>query len=295
MEYFLHILILVAIYVILATSLNLIAGYAGMLSIAHAALYGMGAYVAALMALKLHSPFLVNLLFAVLLTGGLGLLLGIPALRVRDDYFVVVTFGFQIIMFNVLNNWISFTGGPMGLAGVPQPSIFGWSISSRIDFLILGFCLGCLSIVICWRLGRSPFGRVLKALREDEVFAMAAGKNVAASKLVVFLTAASLAATAGVMYAYYVSFIDPTSFGFTESVLIISIVIVGGAGNLWGSVLGAVLLISLPELLRFVGLPGVFAANVRQILYGALLILFVMWRPQGLLGEYRFQKAEAKE
>ncbi len=125
MEYLLHILILIGIYVILSVSLNLIAGYTGLLSLAHAAFYGVGAYVAALMALKLHSPFLVNLVCAVVLSGLLGALVGIPSLRIRDDYFVIATFAFQVITFSVLNNWVSFTGGPMGLPGIPQPTIFG--------------------------------------------------------------------------------------------------------------------------------------------------------------------------
>ena len=135
MEYLLHILILVGIYVILSVSLNLLAGYTGLLSIAHAAFYGVGAYIAALMALNLHSPFLINIVCAVVLGGLLGALVGIPSLRIRDDYFVIATFAFQVITFSVLNNWVSFTGGPMGLPGIPQPMIFGLTISSHIDFL----------------------------------------------------------------------------------------------------------------------------------------------------------------
>ena len=143
MEYLLHILILVGIYVMLSVSLDLIAGYTGLLSIAHAAFYGVGAYVAALMALKLHSPFLANIVCAVILSGLLGALVGIPSLRIRDDYFVIATFAFQVITFSVLNNWVSFTGGPMGLAGIPQPTIFGLRVTSHVGFLVLvGSLLG---------------------------------------------------------------------------------------------------------------------------------------------------------
>ena len=290
MEYLLHILILIGIYVILSVSLNLIAGYAGLLSIAHAAFYGVGAYVAALMALNLHSPFLLNIICAVILSGLLGALVGIPSLRIRDDYFVIATFAFQVITFSVLNNWVSFTSGPMGLPGIPQPVIFGLKISSHLGFLaMVGFF--CVTILlITRRIVRSPFGRVLKAIREDEVFAQAAGKNVAAYKVLVFMIGAGMASVAGVMYAHYISFIDPTSFTVMESIFIISIVIIGGAGSLWGPVVGAVVLVTLPELLRFLGLPSSVAANVRQILYGGLLVAFMMWRPQGLLGEYAFEK-----
>ncbi|NQT94141.1 MAG: branched-chain amino acid ABC transporter permease [Lentisphaerae bacterium] len=295
MEYLLHILILIGIYVILSVSLNLIAGYAGLLSIAHAAFYGVGAYVAALMALNLHTPFLVNVLCAVVLSGLLGALVGIPSLRIRDDYFVIATFAFQVIAFSVLNNWVSFTGGPMGLPGIPQPTILGLQISSHVGFLILVGVFCALTLVVSHKIVRSPFGRVLKAVREDEVFAQAAGKNVAAYKVLVFVIGAGLAAIAGVMYAHYISFIDPTSFTVMESIFIISIVIIGGAGSLWGPVVGAVVLVVLPELLRFVGLPSSVAANVRQIIYGALLVAFMMWRPRGFLGEYAFQGKEARE
>ncbi len=295
MEYLLHILILIGIYAILSVSLNLIAGYTGMLSIAHAAFYGVGAYVAALMALNLHSPFLVNVVGAVILSGLLGAVVGIPSLRIRDDYFVIATFAFQVITFSVLNNWISFTGGPMGLPGIPQPTIFGLKISSHLGFLLLVGIFCAITLWIIHRIVRSPFGRVLKAIREDEVFAQAAGKNVAAYKVLVFVIGAGMAAVAGVMYAYYISFIDPTSFTVMESIFIISIVIIGGAGSLWGPVVGAVVLVTLPEFLRFVGLPSSVAANLRQIIYGGLLVAFMMWRPRGFLGEYAFRSGEVRE
>ncbi len=295
MEYPLHILILMGIYAILAMSLNLIAGYTGLLSLAHAAFYGIGAYVAALMALNLHTPFLLNILCAVVLSGLLGALVGIPSLRIRDDYFVIATFAFQVITFSVLNNWVSFTGGPMGLPGIPQPTIFGLQVSSHLGFLILVGVFCVLTLWVTHRIVGSPFGRVLKAIREDEVLAQAAGKNVAAHKVLVFVIGAGMAAVAGVMYAHYISFIDPTSFTVMESIFILSIVIIGGAGSLWGPVVGAVVLVVLPELLRFIGLPSSVAANLRQIIYGGLLVAFMMWRPRGFLGEYAFQGKEARE
>jgi branched-chain amino acid transport system permease protein len=295
MEYLVHIFILIGIYIILSGSLNLIAGYAGLLSIAHAAFYGVGAYVAALMALKMSSPFLVNILCAIILSGILGALVAIPSLRIRDDYFVIATFAFQVITFSVLNNWVSFTSGPMGLPGIPQPVIFGLKISSHVAFLVLTALLCALTLWICWKVVRSPFGRVLRAIREDEVFAQAVGKNVAAYKVLVFIIGAGLAAIAGVMYAYYISFIDPTSFTVMESIFIISIVIIGGAGSLWGPVVGSAVLVTLPELLRFIGLPSSVAANIRQILYGGLLVVFMMLRPQGLVGEYMFEKGGSEK
>jgi len=289
MEYLLHILILIGIYSILSLSLNLLVGYTGILSIAHAAFYGVGAYVAALMALKLHSPFLLNLVLAVIGAGIVGALVGIPSLRIKDDYFVIATFAFQIIIFSVLNNWVSFTSGPMGLPGIPQPDIFGLKVSTHLEFLILIVILCVIVFWICNRIVRSPFGRVLKAIREDEVYSQAAGKAVPSYKIKVFIISAGLAAVAGVMYATFITFIDPTSFTIMESIFIISIVIIGGSGNLWGSVVGATVLVALPELLRFVGLPNAVAANIRQMLYGSLLVVFMLWRPRGFIGEYIFK------
>jgi branched-chain amino acid transport system permease protein len=295
LEYLLHILILIGIYSILAVSLNLLVGYTGILSIAHAAFYGIGAYAAALMALRLETPFLINIIVAITAAGAFGAIVGIPSLRLRDDYFVIATFAFQIIIFSILNNLVSFTGGPLGLPGIPQPNIFGYEISTHIDFLILVSVLAGLTYLAANRIVKSPFGRLLKAIREDEVFTQAAGRNVASAKVKVFMISAALASTAGVIYATYITYIDPTSFTVTESIFIISIVIIGGAGNLRGSILGAAFLVALPELLRFVGLPNSIAANVRQILYGALLVIMMMWRPQGFLGEYAFSKSIVSE
>ncbi|WP_017741571.1 branched-chain amino acid ABC transporter permease [Scytonema hofmannii] len=292
MQYLIHIGILIGIYTILAVSLNLVAGYTGLLSIAHAAFYGIGAYTLALMALNLNTPFWINCLSATALTGFIGIIVGIPALQTRGDYFTIATFGFQVIIFNIFNNWVDLTRGPMGLTGIPQPTLWDWQISTPLDFLLLTYavCIPVLGIV--YRIVHSPFGRVLKAIREDEIFAVSLGKNVFAYKITIFVVGAMIAAVAGCLYASYVTFIDPTSFTVTESIFIISIVIVGGAGNLWGSIVGATFLIALPELLRFLGLPTTLAANIRQIFYGSLLIAFMLWRPQGLLGEFFLQTRE---
>jgi branched-chain amino acid transport system permease protein len=290
MEYLLHIIILIGIYAILATSLNLVSGYTGLLSIGHAAFYGTGAYVAALMALSWYSPFWLSTLCAIVVACLLGALVAVPALRMRGDYFAIATLAFQTMSFSVFNNWDSLTRGPLGLAQIPKPVVLGLEVSSHGEFVVLVLSFCALTLGVAHRIVRSPVGRVLKAIREDEVLAQAVGKNVAAYKVLVFVTGAGMAATAGSLYAHYISFIDPTSFTVMESIFILSIVIIGGAGSLWGPVLGAVVLVTLPELLRFVGLPSSVAANVRQILYGGLLVAFMMWRPQGFLGKYSFEK-----
>ena len=289
MDYLLHILILINIYIILSISLNLIAGYTGLISIAHAAFYGVGAYVAAIMALNFNSPFMINIVISLILSGLMGILIGVPSIRIQEDYFVIVTFAFQVIIFNVINNWTSFTGGPMGIPGIPQPVIFGFKVSSSLGFLLLAVIFMGLTALTIKMIVRSPFGRVLKAIREDETLTLAIGKNIAAYKVLVFVIGAGMASMAGVIYAHYISFIDPTSFTVMESIFIISIVIIGGAGSLWGPVIGAVVLVTLPEILRFIGMPSSIAANVRQIIYGGALVAFMMWRPQGLLGKYAFR------
>jgi len=293
MTYLLHILIMVGIYVILAISLNLISGYAGLLSISHAAFYGIGAYAAALLALNVHTNFVVNLALGMVIAGIIGVLVAWPALRIHDDYFVIASFGFQIIIFSVMNNWIGLTRGPLGLPGIPQPELLGHRIDSHWEYLALVWLLAFFTFIACRRLVTSPYGRVLKAIREDEVFAVSLGKNIAYFKLTVFAIGASLAAVAGALYACYITFIDPTSFTVAESIFIISIVIIGGLGNLWGSVLGAAILIALPELLRFLGISQSYVANIRQILYGSMLVLMMFVRPQGLIGEYALGRMKA--
>lgn len=285
----LHILILIGLYLVLSVSLNLIAGYTGMLSIAHAAFYGVGAYVAAMMALGWGSPFLLNLLCAGCFAGVMGAVVGLAALRTKGDQFVIATFAFQVVLFSVLNNF-AFTGGPSGLPGIPRPVLLGWQVSSHLDFLILVVGLCGVVMLVSRQIVMSPVGRVLKAIREDEILVMASGKNVAIYKVLIFAAGACMAGLAGAFYAYYISFIDPTSFTVMESIFIISIVIIGGSGSLWGSVVGAIILVILPEALRYIGLPSSVAANLRQITYGVLLVAMMMWRPQGLLGEYSFER-----
>jgi len=290
MDYLLHILILIAIYTILVVSLDLIAGYTGLLSIAHAAFYGIGAYATALLSLHFQTNFLINMIFGAVGAGVLGVIVAFPSLRIHDDYFVIATFGFQMIVYSVLNNWVDLTRGPLGIPGIPVASLFGFDIDNHWKFLILAVLFAGLSYLFVRKLVNSPYGRVLKAIREDEVFAQSLGKNVNAYKIQVFVIGGALASIAGNLYAHYVTFIDPTSFTILESILVISMVIIGGAGSLKGPVVGAAVLVVLPEALRFVGLPSSVAANLRQIFYGSLLVLMMLYRPQGLMGAYDLRR-----
>lgn len=289
MNYVLHLLIMTNIYLILTSSLNLVMGYTGLLSIAHAAFYGAGAYVCVLSMMKLGFGFLSSLLIAIMGTIVLSLVVGIPSLRLKGDYFVLATLGFQVIITTILYNWTDLTGGPYGIPGIPQPEFLGWKIDNLPYFFLFSSILTVLSLSFLWLLKRSPFGRTLKAIREDEVMAAALGKNVPVFKTLAFAIAGGLTAISGSLFATYIRYIDPSSFTLSESVFIISALIIGGAGNIKGPVVGTAFALFLPETLRFLRIPDAVAANLRQIIYGCLIIFLLRVRPQGLAGEYRFK------
>lgn len=289
MNYLFHILTMINIYAILALSLNLLVGYTGLLSLCHAAFYGIGAYISTLLMMKLGVGFLPSLLLAIAVTVLISFTISLPSLRLRGDYFVLASLGFQIIVFTILYNWIDLTRGPYGIPGIPRPNIFGVEISSIASYFIFSGIITALCTGLLFLIGNSPFGRVLKAIREDEIAAAALGKNIVRFKIRAFAIAAGFAAVPGVLFAGYMRYIDPTSFTVMESVFILSIIIIGGTGNISGPITGTILMIFLPEALRFIGMPNSIAANMRQIIYGLLIILIMRYQPRGLSGEYRFK------
>lgn len=289
MNYLWHVLTMIAIYVTLAASLNLAAGYTGLLSLCHAAFYGLGAYTTALLMVGAGWGFFPAVAVAVLLTGLSSLLISVPSLRLRGDYFVLATLGFQMIVFALLYNWVTLTRGPYGIPGIPVPSVFGVTVDSVFRFFVFTAAVGSATLVLLWLLSHSPFGRVLRAVRDDELAAAALGKNVTALKTTAFVLAACFAAVPGGLFASYMRYIDPTSFTLTESIFIVAIVVIGGAGSFAGPVAGAALMVLLPEALRFLQIPDSVAANLRQVVYGLLLIVLMRFRPQGLMGEYDFE------
>jgi branched-chain amino acid transport system permease protein len=215
------------------------------------------------------------------------LLIAYPALRLRGDYFLLATLGFQLIVFTILYNWVGVTKGPYGISGIPSPVLFGdFVITGIIPFLILSSFLAICVVAIFYKLIHSPFGRALKAVRDDELSAQAIGRNVASLKIWAFVVSSGFIGIGSLLYASYVSYIDPTSFNLDEAIFILSALIIGGTGNIKGPIVGAVFVIVLPELLRFVGLPDSLAANLRQIIYGLMIIILMRLRPQGLAGEY---------
>ena len=288
--YFMHLLVLIGIYAILSISLNLAMGFTGLLNIGHIAFYGIGAYASALLALKLGLPFWLGLLIGGLIAAVFGILLAIPTIKLRGDYLALATLGFAIIVESVLRNWISLTNGPLGLAGIPKPSIFGFSFSSTFSYMLLVFVFAAITYLFIRYITRSPFGRVLKSIREDELVAKSLGKNTIKFKTIALAISAFFAGIAGSLYAHYITFIDPSTFSILESILIISMIIVGGLASVEGSIIGAIILLLLPEPLRFLPLPSYAIGALRQIIYALLLILLLILRPSGFLGEFRFKR-----
>jgi len=290
MDYLFYILILVDIYIILAVSLNLLMGFTGLISMAHAGFMAVGAYTTTLLLTRTGVNFLLTIPLGVALAALVSALLALPSLRVKGEHYIIASFGFQIILYNILLNWVSVTNGPFGFSGIPRPKVFGFTFATYQSFLVLATLIMLVCTFLIWRITRSRFGLVLKAIREDEVAASSLGKNVNHFKVAAFIAGSSVAAVAGSLYATAISFIDPFCFTVHDSIFILAIVIIGGTGNIFGSALGALLLISLPEFLKFLHVAESIAAPLRQMIYGAMLVLFMRFRPQGILPEYREKK-----
>ena len=285
MDYVLFVLILASLYAILAVSLNLLVGLTGLVSIAHAGFMAIGAYATALLTMKAGANFFVAAGVGMGIAACVAAVLAVPTLKVTGDHYIIASFGFQVIIISVLLNWPALTNGPFGISGIPRPSLFGFAFASYRSLLVLAVALAGLAGWVAWRIAVSPFGAVLRAIREDEGAARSLGKDVTRFKVQVFVVGCALAALGGALYAGVTSFIDPPSFDIHESIFILAIVIIGGKGNVLGSMLGALVLIVLPELLKFLAVPSSIADPLRRVLYGVLLMAFMRFLPAGLLRE----------
>lgn len=287
MEYILHLAIIITIFSILSMSLNYVAGYTGILSLSHATFYGIGAYSTAILTTQHGFSFLPSVVVGMVLAAGIAFLASFPILRLKEDSLVLVSFGFTIIMFNVMLNWSSLTKGPLGIKGVMAPEILGINFFSKPYFFGLVLLVAIVTYFFFKRITRSPYGIIIKGIRENQTVAAVNGHNVLAYQRSVFTAGAVFAAVAGSFTATFLTFIEPKLFELMPSLLILIMVILGGMASLRGSVLGAFILILLPELLRFIGLPPSILAELQQMIYGLVLILVMYLRPQGLLGEYK--------
>ena len=286
MEYLFHILIILNIYVMLVLSANLTIGMANLLTLCQAAFYGIGAYIGTFFLMQFNLPFVIIAAVVMLLTGAFSWLVSFASVRLKGDYFVIATMGFQMIVYTVLYNWIDVTRGPYGIPGIPGVKLFGlFELQGVYAYFVLSLVVAVAVVLLLRQLIKSPFGRVLNAIRSEETMVQAMGRNTRRFKSWAFFISAAVAGLAGVIYASYVSYIDPTSFTLDESIFIISALFIGGIGNTKGPIMGAIFVVLLPELLRFVGLPDSVAANLRQVIYGLALIIVMYFRPQGLWGK----------
>ena len=287
MEYLINLAILFGIYSMLALSLNLVVGMSGLVSLAQAAFYGIGAYATAIGMTSLGLGFFTTILLGMVINAAIAFVVGKILARFQGDYYAIVSAGLSIIVFSILLNWKSVTNGPLGIFGIGKPEIAGYAFYSNSAFLLLTLLFAAMIFAIYWWIDKSSFGRVLKALREDEKLTQIMGYKTKYYKSVIFVLSAALSGIAGAFFASYIAFIDPSTFQLKEGIFLFTIIIVGGLSSAKGSVIGALILISLPEVLRFIGLPYETAAQMQQIIYGAMLLLMMIFKPQGLFGKYR--------
>ncbi len=276
-SYFLHILISIGLYIILALSLNLVTGFAGQLSLGHVAFYGVGAYTSALLMLNFNLNFWLATIASAIVAALFGFLLGLPTLRLRGDYLAIVTLGFAEIIRLILVNWDSLTRGPMGLPGIPSPEIFGFSFFSKESFYYLILFFAIFTIVFMYRLTNSGVGMAMQTVKADEIAAESIGIHPIKYKLLAFVISAGFAGIAGSFYASYISFISPDTFVYNDSCTILAMVVLGGLGSVPGSIVGATVLTLIPELLRFL-------SSYRMIIFGSLMVFMMIYRPSGFWG-----------
>jgi branched-chain amino acid transport system permease protein len=280
-----HLAVIITIYGILAISLNLMVGAAGLFNLGYAAFFGIGAYTSAILAMA-GLPWLVSALAGILLAGAVAFVIGIPTLRLVGDYLAVVTMGLGEIARAVFKNWIPVTRGPMGLPGIPHAAVFGFVFDTPEKFLALGVVCVAFTFVVGQRILYSPFGRVLKGIREDETAVQALGKDSYRFKMVILVIGSGFAGLAGSLFAHYITYIDPTSFVMWLTFFILLIIMLGGLGNNVGALVATAVFVVVREGLRFVSLPeGLNPAALQELMFGVLLIITTIFLPRGLIPE----------
>ena len=290
-----------AIWAILAVSLNLVIGFTGLLSIGHVGFFGVGAYAVAILTsetdygeLRTETiptfdwPFFAALPVAMVAAGLVAVVVGVVFNRFRDDMYVLVSFGFAIIAYNVFLNLQGVTRGAFGIHDIARPAIGSWVFDGEVEFLLLCLVFLALVMALAWSIVTSSFGRVLTAIREDEQAIEVFGYRSTHYKLAVWVISAMLAGMAGGLFSSWATFIDPNSFILLESILLVAIVILGGLATIWGSLLGAMAFVLLEEGMRFLPfVPSEYTGQARQVVLGILLVLLMLFRPQGLVGRFR--------
>ncbi len=280
-DYVLRVATLTVLYMILALGLNIIVGFAGLLDLGYVGFYGIGAYVCGLISVHFGWNFW-SLIPLCIIAGALsGILLGTPTLRLTGDYFAIVTFGFAELVVLIIRNEIWLTRGPMGVTGIPPITFFGHALTKEWQYYYIIFGLFLIILMLIKRLENSKIGRAWFAIREDEIAAQCCGVNLVRYKVLAFAISASIGAIGGAFYARWFRFIHPDMFKFWESILILCLIVFGGMGNVWGVILGTLVLIPLTEILRNI-LPQQFV-EARYLIFGALLVIMMRFRPNGLI------------
>lgn len=286
-EYIIFLLIIVIIFSVLVQSYNLALGYTGILHLGHIGFYAIGAYTSALLTLN-HIPFLLALLISTFFGALAGLLVGLPAIRLRGDYLALATLGFGEIIRLVALNWTDVTRGPLGVTAIPRPEVFGFIFRSGFSTLLLYLLLGGIIHLLIYKIVNSPYGRVIETIREDETASKALGKNTAKVKLQVLAISAAGAAFAGSLYAHAFNFIDPSLFRIIEMSTILIMIILGGLGSFWGPIIGTTAVYVIFEPIRFLPIPIEILGPIRRLLYALIFILIILYRPQGLIGRMKY-------
>jgi branched-chain amino acid transport system permease protein len=282
--YIINLLILIGIYIILAVSLNLSLGFTGLINLGHIAFFGIGAYTSALLTGSLGLPFIFAFLAAGVVSGVFGFVLMWATKKLKGDYLALATLGFGFVVVSLLLNLQGLTRGPLGIPGIERPSLIGFVLQNNFAYLILVIVIVIVSVWVINRIAKSPFGRLLEATRDDELGLRVLGKDTGKLKYKAMTISAFFAGIAGSLFAHYISFIEPNSFFLADIILVLTIVIVGGLASIRGSIVATFVIILIPELLRFTGLPSNILGPARQIIYSLILLGILMFRPRGLFG-----------
>jgi len=288
MEYILTIGVLISLFIILASSYNLVIGYGGLASVAHPIFYALGAYGASLFAIHTGLPAPLAVVAGGLVAVVASVLLALSALRVSGDYLLIVSLGFQLGILQVIKNF-EFTGGAGGLSSIPN-TITGPMRTPA--YLVICATCAALTVWIISRIVHGPYGRAIAAMRDEELAFSALGRNAMSIKVVVFAIGCGIAGMAGGLYAFYFQYISPEQYEILQSAAILTMVVLGGMGTTWGPVVGAVILIALPQLITFLNLPPSVMAPLQGIIFTSLVLLFLFWRPAGLVGDLGKKSAD---
>jgi len=274
------------IYSLMSIGQNLITGYVGLLSLTQAGFFAIGSYATAVLSVTYGWGFWLTIPAAALLSAVFGLLIGLPTLRLKGDYLAIATLGFGEIVRNILNNWDSVTNGPMGIRSIPMATLFGIKINpfTKWGFIVMVWIIVLVAYLLYERLAKSRIGRALEAIREDEIAASSMGINTTSYKVWAFILGAAVAGVAGSLQAAFILSVTPGVFTFMVSIMVLCMVVLGGMGNFKAVILGAFIIQFISYFPQLVGLSNVIPPQFKQVLFGLILVVMMIWRPQGILG-----------